>query len=84
MFIKNIDNIVRESLHTEQNVYKKILANIEQVKARKGITIVFTDKRSEEIERLSNYLIVIPSMHDHIFPILGRRFVSRWMMFAVF
>ncbi|MBU0528786.1 glutamine--fructose-6-phosphate transaminase (isomerizing) [bacterium] len=50
--------------------YKKILANIEQVKSRKGITIVFTDKRSEEIERLSDYLIVLPSTHDHIFPIL--------------
>ncbi|MEE8342095.1 MAG: glutamine--fructose-6-phosphate transaminase (isomerizing), partial [Candidatus Neomarinimicrobiota bacterium] len=38
--------------------YKKIISNIEQVKARKGIIIVITDERSKEIEKLSDYLIV--------------------------
>ena len=50
--------------------YEKILSNIEQVKARKGITIVITDKHSKEIEKLSDYLIVVPSTHAYIFPIL--------------
>jgi glucosamine--fructose-6-phosphate aminotransferase (isomerizing) len=50
--------------------YEKILSNIEQVKSRKGITIVITDMHSKEIEKLSDYLIVIPRTHAHIFPIL--------------
>lgn len=50
--------------------YEKILSNIEQVKARKGITIVITDKHSKEIEKLADYLILVPSTHAHIFPIL--------------
>lgn len=54
----------------QDKTYEKILSNIEQVKARKGITIVITDKHSKEIEKLSDYLIVIPSTHAYIFPIL--------------
>ncbi|MEE9573128.1 MAG: SIS domain-containing protein, partial [Candidatus Neomarinimicrobiota bacterium] len=50
--------------------YDKILSNIEQVKARKGIIIVITDKHSKELEKLSDYLIVVPSTHTYIFPIL--------------
>ncbi|MEE8341149.1 MAG: glutamine--fructose-6-phosphate transaminase (isomerizing) [Candidatus Neomarinimicrobiota bacterium] len=50
--------------------YEKILSNIEQVKAREGITIVITDHHSKEIEKLSDYLILVPSTHAHIFPIL--------------
>jgi len=50
--------------------YEKILSNIEQVKSRKGITIVITDKYSKELDKLSDYLIVVPSTHAHIFPIL--------------
>jgi len=50
--------------------YDKILSNIEQVKSRKGITIVITDKYSKELDKLSDYLIVIPSTHAGIFPIL--------------
>lgn len=54
----------------QDKTYEKILSNIEQVKARKGITIVITDKHTKEIEKLSDYLIVIPRTHAHIFPIL--------------
>jgi len=50
--------------------YEKILSNIEQVKSRKGITIVITDKHSKELDKLSDYLIVVPSTHAGIFPIL--------------
>ena len=50
--------------------YEKILSNIEQVKSRKGITIVITDKHSKDLDTLADYLIVIPSTHAHIFPIL--------------
>ncbi len=50
--------------------YEKILSNIEQVKSRKGIIIVITDNHSKELEKLSDYLIVVPSTHSGIFPIL--------------
>jgi glucosamine--fructose-6-phosphate aminotransferase (isomerizing) len=50
--------------------YDKILSNIEQVKSRKGIIIVITDKHSSELDKLSDYLIVVPSTNANIFPIL--------------
>ncbi len=64
------DNMPVVFIAPQDKTYEKILSNIEQVKARKGITIVITDKHSKEIEKLSDYLIVIPSTHAYIFPIL--------------
>jgi glucosamine--fructose-6-phosphate aminotransferase (isomerizing) len=49
--------------------FAKILANIEEVKARKGIIITVTDKINNAINSLSNHTIVIPQTHKHVFPI---------------
>ena len=49
--------------------YEKVLSNIQEVKSRKGRIIVLTDKKTRELEKLSEFLIEIPSTHSHIFPI---------------
>ena len=49
--------------------FSKILANIQEVKARKGIVITITDKPNKEITALSDYVLEVPQTHQHIFPI---------------
>ena len=49
--------------------FPKILANIEEVKARKGIIITITDKINNSLKLLSDHTLVIPKTHKHVFPI---------------
>ena len=49
--------------------FTKILANIQEVKARKGRVITITDKPHKQIESLSDYIIKVPQTHPFIFPI---------------
>ena len=49
--------------------FSKILANIEEVKARKGIIITITDKINHSLKSLSDYILIIPNTHKHVFPI---------------
>ena len=51
--------------------YKKVLSNIEEVYARKGRIIIVTDKRSKDLEKLSEHIIEIPRCHSRVFPILA-------------
>ena len=49
--------------------FPKILANIEEVKAREGIIIAITDKINNSLKLLSDHTLVIPETHKHVFPI---------------
>ena len=52
--------------------YAKVLSNIQEVKARNGIVIALTDYASNELKKLSDYIIEVPkSKHPRIFPILA-------------
>ena len=51
------------------DTYSKILANIQEVKARRGIVISITDWKTQELESLSDYLLEVPKTHKHVFPI---------------
>jgi len=53
------------------STYEKILSNIQEVKTRKGRTIILTDKRTQDLEELADYLIEIPTTHRQIFPIIA-------------
>ena len=50
-------------------IFSKILANIQEVKARKGIVITITDKPNKELISLSDYVLKVPQTHQHVFPI---------------
>ena len=51
--------------------YEKELSNIQEVQARKGRIIILTDKKSKELEKLSDHIIEIPQSHSRVFPILA-------------
>jgi glucosamine--fructose-6-phosphate aminotransferase (isomerizing) len=49
--------------------FSKILANIQEVKARKGIVITITDHPTKELKSLSDHVLEVPKTHHHVFPI---------------
>ncbi|MCS7184469.1 MAG: glutamine--fructose-6-phosphate transaminase (isomerizing) [bacterium] len=55
---------------TNSRVIDKIISNIEEVKARGGITIVLTDVK-EKLEKLSDYIIQVPSTIEFFQPIVN-------------
>ena len=51
------------------DTFSKILANIEEVKARGGTIITITDKVNDSITSLSDFVLITPETHKYIFPI---------------
>ena len=57
---------------SNDETYAKVLSNIQEVKARNGIVITLTDHVSNEIKKISDFIIEVPkSRHPRIFPILA-------------
>jgi len=57
-------------LVTKNSVYDKVFANIEEVKARKGIVIAFTDEVNKDIERIADRIFEIPFTPEVSTPLL--------------
>ncbi|MDP8207284.1 MAG: glutamine--fructose-6-phosphate transaminase (isomerizing) [Candidatus Electryonea clarkiae] len=55
---------------TRDKTYKKVIANIEEVRSRGGTIIAVVNEDDEEIMELSDYVIRIPSCHPMLMPIL--------------
>ena len=52
--------------------FSKVLSNIQEVKARQGIVITLTDNKTDELKKVSDYIIEVPKAgHPRIFPILA-------------
>jgi glucosamine--fructose-6-phosphate aminotransferase (isomerizing) len=51
-------------------VYKKVLSNIEEVKARGGRVIAITTDGNGELDRLSDHIIKVPTTHEMLQPVL--------------
>ena len=51
------------------DTYSKIISNIQEVKSRDGIIITITDKITDQISKLSDYILQVPNTHKHLFPI---------------
>ncbi|MBT4270245.1 MAG: glutamine--fructose-6-phosphate transaminase (isomerizing) [Candidatus Marinimicrobia bacterium] len=58
-------------LAPHDRTYEKVLSNIQEVKARKGVIITVTNKRTKELKEISDYIIDVPATHPRIFPLLG-------------
>ena len=58
-------------LAPHDDTYEKVFSNIQEVKARKGVIITVTDKRSEDLENISDYIIDVPTTHPKVFPLLA-------------
>ena len=46
--------------------FSKILTNIQEVKARKGIVIAIADKPNKELTSLSDFVLEVPQTHQHV------------------
>jgi len=56
---------------TNRSAYDKIISNIEEVKARKGMVIAVVDDRDERIKDLADFTITIPSTEEIFSPLLS-------------
>jgi glucosamine--fructose-6-phosphate aminotransferase (isomerizing) len=56
---------------TKDNVYEKVLSNMQEVKARKGKIICICDEINEEIQKLSSYIIQVPKTRWEFSPIMN-------------
>lgn len=53
------------------HTYEKVLSNIQEVKARKGKTIIVTDKPGPELREAADFLITVPETNQDVFPLLA-------------
>jgi glucosamine--fructose-6-phosphate aminotransferase (isomerizing) len=56
---------------TNKNAYEKILSNIQEVKARKGIVIAIVTEGERTIADIADYVIEIPETKDPLAPLLS-------------
>lgn len=56
---------------TKSHVYKKVLSNIEEVKARQGKVIAIATEGDEEIEKVADHVIFVPETIEMFSPLLA-------------
>lgn len=56
---------------TNESAYDKIISNIEEVKARKGVVIAIINEGDKRIKELADYFIEIPQTEEALSPILS-------------
>jgi glutamine---fructose-6-phosphate transaminase (isomerizing) len=52
------------------STYQKVLANIEEVKARDGIVIAIINEDDQEIEKLADFVLKVPQTFPKLMPLL--------------
>ncbi len=58
-------------LAPHDKTFDKVLSNIQEVKARSGIVITVTDRKTSELEKLSDHIVEVPSSHPRTFSIVS-------------
>ena len=58
-------------LAPHDKTFDKVLSNIQEVKARSGKVITVTDRKTSELEKLSDHIIEVPSSHPRTFSIVS-------------
>ena len=56
---------------TNKSAYEKIVSNIQEVKARKGIVIAIVTKGDKEIAKIADHTIEIPDTEEPLTPLLS-------------
>ncbi len=56
---------------SRNGTYEKILSNMQEVRARKGIIISIVSQKDELVEKLSNKVIYVPETLDFLSPIIN-------------
>lgn len=55
---------------TKDKTYDKIISNIQEIKARKGIVIAIVTQGDQTIKNMADHVIEIPEVHDSLAPLL--------------
>jgi glucosamine--fructose-6-phosphate aminotransferase (isomerizing) len=56
---------------TNKGTYEKVVSNIEEIRARKGIIIAIVTKGDTEVKRLADYIIEIPETEEMLIPLIA-------------
>ncbi|MHB8844286.1 MAG: glutamine--fructose-6-phosphate transaminase (isomerizing) [Nitrospirota bacterium] len=64
------ENLPVVVLAGRNSVYEKILANIQEVKARSGIVIALANEGDPEIAKLADHVITVPATNPLLLPII--------------
>ncbi|MFI5221027.1 MAG: glutamine--fructose-6-phosphate transaminase (isomerizing) [Bacteroidia bacterium] len=56
---------------TKHSYYEKVISNIQEVKARKGLVIAIATEGDMEIGKLADYVIYIPSCQEAMLPLIA-------------
>lgn len=56
---------------TRDSSYEKIISNIQEVKSRKGKVIAIVSQHDDEIEKMADYTIEVPSSHEALMPLIS-------------
>jgi len=51
--------------------YEKVISNIQEVKARKGIVIAVVTEADTEVSAMADYVIEIPETHEAFVPLVA-------------
>ena len=65
------ENMPVVTIAVQDNVYDKMISQIEQVKARRGIVIAVCNEGDEVVPRKADHVLTIPRTHRLITPILA-------------
>ncbi len=56
---------------TKNSSYEKVINNIQEVKARKGIVIAIVTQGDKEVKKMADYTIEIPNSDEAFLPLLA-------------
>ncbi|HEX8377512.1 MAG TPA: glutamine--fructose-6-phosphate transaminase (isomerizing) [Pedobacter sp.] len=56
---------------TKNSSYEKVISNIQEVKARKGIVIAIVTEGDKEVRKMADYVIEIPDANEAFLPLLA-------------
>lgn len=65
------ENMPVVSIATQDFHHKKMIANMEEVKARDGILIGLINEGDDETKKLCNYVIEVPKINQYLQPIIN-------------
>ncbi|MFA4839010.1 MAG: glutamine--fructose-6-phosphate transaminase (isomerizing) [Candidatus Neomarinimicrobiota bacterium] len=58
-------------LATNGQVFDKVMSNMQEVKARRGIILTVTDRENKILSALSNYIFYVPETDEDLSPLLN-------------
>ena len=54
----------------DDRTYEKVLSNIQEIKARKGRVIAVTNRQDDELLKLADHVITVPTVHRLLYPLI--------------